>query len=101
MFNLIKLIIGLFLFLIGVSLSPTLFSLFLTMIGSFIISRPIALDSAFGNTPFLFLIGILFFIPSFYSSKEFFNFFEMNGSVIRITLCLVTGVLTWLSISKN
>jgi hypothetical protein len=107
MLKLPLIIIGCILFLIGMSIPLGFFGLFgmlLALVGTFFLSRPFALDSGFGNTPVLFLIGILLFIPSFFLAQKTFiglGFDDLTGGVIRLTLCMVGGVLAFLSISKG
>lgn len=104
MFKILQLIIGGSLFFSGVTHDLNTFGLIMTMVGAFIISRPFALDSGFGNTPALFLIGMLFFIPSFFLTRHYldgFGFYPLTVEVTRITACLVTSVIAFLSICKR
>lgn len=107
MFKLPQIIIGCILFFIGMSIPLGFFSLFgmlLALIGTFFISRPFALDSGFGNTPAFFLIGIFLFIPSFFLADKTFieiGMDDLTSGAFRLTLCLVAGVLSFLSISKS
>ena len=104
MINLIKIIIGCILFFVGMSLNVGFFPMALVMIGTFFISRPFALESGFGNTPAFFLIGMFLFIPSFFLAQKTFveiGLDDLTSGVIRLTLCLVAGVLSFLSISKS
>lgn len=107
MFKLPLIIIGCILFFIGMSIPLGFFGLFgmlLALVGTFFISRPFALDSGFGNTPALFLIGMLLFVPSFFLTEKTFGELGMDdltSGAIRLTLCLVAGVLSFLSISKS
>jgi uncharacterized membrane protein len=107
MFKLPQIIIGCILFFIGMSIPLGFFSLFgmlLALIGTFFISRPFALDSGFGNTPMFFLLGMFVFIPSFFLTRKTFIEFGMDDltiGAIRLTLCMVGGVLAFLSISKS
>lgn len=103
MFNVIKLIIGLPLFFIGMSMNTTVFAIILVMISCLIISRIIALDSDMGNSPFLFLIGMLFFLPVFYLGVDIFmkiGFNENDSTIFKNILCFISGILSFLSISK-
>jgi len=107
MFKLPLIIIGCVLFFIGMSIPLGFFGLFgmlLALVGTFFLSRPFALDSGFGNTPAFFLIGMFVFIPSFFLAEKLFmeiGLDSLTSGVIRLTLCLVAGVLSFLSISKN
>lgn len=106
MFKLPLIIIGCVLFFIGMSIPLGFFGLFgmlLALVGTFFISRPFALDSGFGNTPAFFLIGMFLFIPSFFVAQKTFIEFgldDLTSGAIRLTLCMVGGVLAFLSISK-
>lgn len=107
MFKLLLIIIGCVLFFIGMSIPLGFFGMFgmlVALVGTFFISRPFALDSGFGNTPAFFLIGMFLFIPSFFLAEK--NFIELGmddltSGAFRLTLCLVAGVLAFLSISKS
>jgi uncharacterized membrane protein len=107
MFNLPQIIIGCILFLVGMSIPLGFFGLFgmlLALVGTFFISRPFALDNVFGNTPAFFLIGMFVFIPSFFLAQKTFIELGMDDptiGAIRLTLCMVGGVLAFLSISKS
>lgn len=104
MFKLLQLIIGGSLFFFGVTYDLNTFGLIMTMIGAFIISRPFALDSGFGSTPALFLIGMFLFIPSFFLTRHYLDgagFYPLTVEVTRITICLVTSVLAFLSICER
>jgi hypothetical protein len=106
MFKLLQIIIGCVLFFIGMSIPLGLFGLFamlLALVGTFFISRPFALDSGFGNTPAFFLIGMFLFTPSFFIAEKTFielGMDDLTSGAFRLTLCLVAGVMSFLSISK-
>jgi membrane-bound ClpP family serine protease len=107
MFKLPLIIIGSVLFFIGMSIPLGFFGLFgmlLALVGTFFLSRPFALDSGFGNTPAFFLIGMIVFIPSFFLAQKTFGglgFDDLTSGAIRLTLCMIGGVIAFLSISKS
>jgi membrane-bound ClpP family serine protease len=106
MFKLPLIIIGSVLFFIGMSIPLGFFGLFgmlLALVGTFFLSRPFALDSGFGNTPAFFLIGMIVFVPSFFLAQKTFieiGMDDLTGGAIRLTLCMIGGVIAFLSISK-
>lgn len=105
MFNIIKIILGGSIFFLGVSAEePRLYSLLLVMVGGYIISRPFSFDSGFGNMPLLFILGVIFLIPSFFiidSVLEPFIIEDDKIDTIRLTMVLVSSVVASLSICKK
>lgn len=100
MFKLIKIFLGLLLFIIGINLNPTLFALFLTMIGCYFLSRPIALEF---TGPGYFIMGAIVLIPVFFLTIPVLKEIQIDtyiGEVFRFTLCLIAGVVSFLSIKK-
>lgn len=101
MFTTIKIILGLLLFCIGINIHPTLFALGMTMLGCYFLSRPIAFE--YGSGPGYFIMGSIVMIPVFFLSIPLSKQIPIDaylGEVFRFTLCLVSGVFSFLSIKK-
>lgn len=82
-------------------MSPGFFPFLILLIGCYIFSRVVALDyGGFGY----FLVGFPLLILSFFFVSPFLMEIGVDkgtSSIVRMLLCLVFGVFTWLSVSKK
>jgi hypothetical protein len=100
MFKLPYIILGLFLFLIGMAMPSGFFSLGLVLIGCFILSRIMALDH---GVPALFIIGIVIFGLCFFMLAPLLQEIGLDrgtSNIARLMTTLASGVFTWLSVAK-
>ena len=102
MFKLIKIIIGIVFFSIGIWCNPTLFSLALVMVGCYFLSRPLAFEC--GTGPGYFIIGSIFLLPAFFLTIPILKEMQIDNytaEVVRKVICLISGVFSFLSIPKK
>ena len=102
MINLIKFCFGALLFALGIAHdTPGIASMFVTFVGCYCISRPISLEIA---GPAYFLVGTVPFIPCYFlleSTLVNAGVTPDDASHIRILVCLLSGVFSFLSVPKK
>lgn len=100
MLKLPYILLGLFLFIIGMAIPSGFISLGLVLVGCFILSRIMALDY---GVPAFFIIGIVIFGFCFFMVAPLMQQIGLDrgtSNIARLITTLASGVLTWLSVSK-